>query len=83
LRIDFGRANLDLDLDWLAMDQVSAVRSLAGRQFQHRWQMHRALADASPLWRQRPDTPLNRAWNREVRQKLAHLERVFGEVPEP
>jgi PiT family inorganic phosphate transporter len=83
LRIDLGRANLELDRDWLALDQYRAIRSLAGREFQHRWQLHRALAAASPLWRLREDTPLNRAWNREVREKLSHVERVFAQVEAP
>ncbi|MEZ4386846.1 MAG: anion permease [Candidatus Krumholzibacteriia bacterium] len=81
--IDLGRANLELDLDWLALDQVRAVRSLAGRSFDHRWQLRRALADASPLWRLRPPSPLNRAWNRDVLQKLDHVERVFAADPQP
>jgi len=78
LRIDLARANLELDRDWLALDQYQAIRSLAGREFQHRWQLRQALAAASPLWRTREQTPLNRAWNREVRDKLAHVERVFA-----
>ena len=76
--IDLGRTNLDLDRDWLALDQLHALRSVSGRRFEHRWQLHQALAEASPLWRLREETPLNRVWNQELRQKLAHIDRVFA-----
>lgn len=82
LHVDLGRANLQLDRDWLALDQVAAIRTLADRRFQHAWQLHDALAAASPLWRLREETPLNHEWNREVRQKRAYLERLFA-VPPP
>jgi len=81
LHIDLGRANLALDRDWLALDQLAAIRSLAGRRFDHAWQLHDALARASALWRLRSEAPLNREWNRELRQKRAYLERVFAEAP--
>jgi len=77
--IDLGRADLDLDQDWLGLDQNRALRTLAGRRFDHGWQFAEALAAASPTWRLRDETPLNRAWNAEVRQKLAYVERVFAE----
>ena len=79
LHVDLGQANLRLDRDWLALDQVRAVRSLAGRRFDHAWQLHQALAEASALWRLREETPLNREWNREIRQKRAYVERLFVE----
>jgi inorganic phosphate transporter, PiT family len=77
LTVDLGRINLDVDADWLSLDQMTALRSLAGRSFSHAWELTDALAKASPLWRPRPDSPANRAWNRELRQKLAHLEETF------
>lgn len=66
-----------LDLDWLTPEQARAVRSLTGRRFDHRWQLAEALAEASPFWRDRDDTPLNRGWNRELEEKRAYLERLF------
>ncbi|MBD3222165.1 inorganic phosphate transporter [bacterium] len=80
IHVDLGRANLELDRDWLALDQLRGLRSLADRRFRHAWQFHDALAEASPLWRLREDTPLNRSWNREVRQKREYLERTFRET---
>ena len=77
LTVDLGRINLTVDADWLSLDQLRALRSLADRRFNHTWELADALAKVSPLWRPRPDTAANRAWNRELRQKLAHLEEVF------
>ena len=82
IHVDLGRANLDLDQDWLGRDQVRAIRSLADRRFDHCWQLNDALAAASPLWRLRADTPLNRTWNKEVRQKQEYVERLFVEESE-
>ena len=79
IHVDLGRANLELDRDWLALDQLRGLRSLADMRFRHAWQFHDALAKASPLWRLRSDTPLNRAWNREIRQKREYLVRTFRE----
>jgi PiT family inorganic phosphate transporter len=81
LVIDLARTNLELDRDWLGLDQVRALRSLTGQRYDHRWQFHDALAKASPLWRLRDETPLNRAWNGEVRQKREYLVRAFREEP--
>lgn len=77
LNVDLGRINLQVDADWLSLDQLRALRSLADRRFDHAWQLADALAHASPLWRPRPDTPANRDWNRELRRKLAHVAEVF------
>ena len=77
LTVDLDRINLAVDADWLSLDQLRALRSLAGRQFNHTWALADALAAASPLWRPRPETATNRDWNQELRRKLAHLEEVF------
>lgn len=79
LTVDLGRINLVVDSDWLSLDQLRALRSLAGLQYDHRWQLADALAEASALWRPRPDTPANRDWNRDLRRKLAHLEEALRE----
>lgn len=83
IHIDLDRVNLELDTDWLALDQVRAVRSLAGRRFEHDWQLQDALAIASPLWRPRPESALNRLWNRELRQKQQYVERLFVDHDAP
>jgi len=77
VEVDLAAINLLVDADWLTLDQIRAVRSLAGRRFEHPWQFRAALENASPLWREREDTALNRDWNRDVREKIAHLEDVF------
>ncbi len=83
LFVDPARVHLVLDRDWLEPAQIAAVRSLAGRRFEHRWQLEEALAQASPQWRYRAETPPNRRWNDDLRQKLSYLERLFLADDEP
>ncbi len=83
IHVDLVRINRDLDPDWLGVDQMRAVRSLAGLRFDHTWQLYDALAQASPLWRLREDIPLNRLWNKEVRQKREFLVRTFRDESQP
>lgn len=83
LYIDPARVALELDRDWLEPDQLAAVRALAGRRFDHRWQLREALARQTARWRDREDTAVNRGWNRELRRKLDHLERILRDEAEP
>jgi inorganic phosphate transporter, PiT family len=71
-------AGVRLDQDWFTPPQLAAIRSLAGRRFDHRWQLADALAEAAPQWRPREETPGNRRWNVERDSKLAYLERLFA-----
>jgi PiT family inorganic phosphate transporter len=66
-----------LDRDYLNTAQVSALEALAGRSFRHRWQFHKALAEASPAWRPREDSKLNEAFNRHLAEQLAYVDALF------
>ena len=67
----------EIDGRWLTSDQMAALQSLAGREFEHAWQFHRALADQSAEWRLRPAATVNKIWNKELEKKLEFLERIF------
>jgi inorganic phosphate transporter, PiT family len=82
LYVDPAGAAVDLDRDWFEPEQLQALRALAGRRFDHRWQLAEALAQLTPRWRERDDVPLNRSWNRELQRKLDHLERLFRDTGE-
>jgi len=66
-----------VDSHWLDEQQMEALHSLEGRSFEHAWQFQRALAEASPRWRERANTTANKLWNKELQKKLEYLEMVF------
>jgi PiT family inorganic phosphate transporter len=66
-----------LDPNWLTAAQIAALRSLAGRRFQHKWQLAEALAEQSEAWRSLPDPPANKAHNKDLERKLDSLYRAF------
>jgi hypothetical protein len=70
--------DMTVDIEWLDLDQMRALRPLSGQSFDHAWQFEKALGDLSPLWRPRPDTALNRSWNENLAMRLGRLERIFG-----
>ena len=76
-RVDAGVTARELDDHWLTAEQLAAVKSLAGREYSHAWQFQQALAEASPSWRLRPGATVNKIWNKELKQKMSYLERVF------
>lgn len=66
----------DLESGWLDAEQRAALESLMGREFTHEWQLKQALEQASPRWRARESTTVNKNWNRELSNKLSFLYRV-------
>jgi hypothetical protein len=53
--------------------QKSAVQRLEGKNFIHRWQLEKALAELSPGWRMESG---NKEQNREIRRELDYLYRL-------
>lgn len=77
--IDSGVIAREVDSHWLTIGQMAALRSLVGQRYEHAWQFHRALAEASDEWRKRPAATVNKIWNKELTKKLSFLDRVFME----
>jgi len=67
----------EVDKHWFSTEQVSALRSLEGKSFDHAWQFQQALADVSSQWAYRPKATTNKIWNKELSSKLSVLYRVF------
>jgi len=68
-----------LDDALLSDGQRNAVVRLAGRRFTHKWMLDDALAKESRDWQPRPDTKVNKLFNRglnDQRQVLYNLFRV-------
>ena len=51
--------------------------SLSGQQYQHTWQFSNALSDFSPEWKLRPDTTINKTYNKRLRREMAYLIRTL------
>jgi len=67
----------EVDKHWFSQEQLTALRSLEGRSFEHAWQFHQALAEVSPDWEYRPRATTNKIWNKDLSSKLSFLYRVF------
>ena len=76
--IKIDPARLD-KLDELPLDdsQKAAVRRLAGQSFDYPWMLADALSKQSPAWRIRPETTVNKIFNRDIVEKRQELYRVF------
>jgi PiT family inorganic phosphate transporter len=76
--IKIDPARLD-KLDELPLDdsQKDAVRRLAGQSFDYPWMLAEALSKQSPAWRIRPETTVNKLFNRDIVEKRQELYRVF------
>ncbi|MDJ0950263.1 MAG: inorganic phosphate transporter [Alphaproteobacteria bacterium] len=62
----------------LSEEQKAAVRSLAGREFTHQWQLEEALADVSPTWQLRPKLTVNKLHNRRIGNQRAEVDFLFA-----
>ena len=62
-----------LDRKWLTPAQLTAVRRLVGREFNHKWQLAEALAHESRAWRPMKETTLNKLYNNELNRKLRYI----------
>jgi PiT family inorganic phosphate transporter len=63
-----------LRTDWFTSEQKKALEQLEGREFVHKWQLNEALAEISPQWRLRAN---DKSYNKNLRNKLAHIYRFF------
>ncbi len=69
-----------LNLVLLSRGQVDAVRALGGLEFDHRWQLEEALAEANGEWSHLPDTSGNHLYNKELDEKLQYVYDAFRVV---
>jgi inorganic phosphate transporter, PiT family len=74
LQVDIELLRPSWDGSWFSREQLQAVFSLHGQRFEHRWQLDRALADASGEWSLQPGARRDA----EIEHKRAHLHSVFA-----
>lgn len=58
----------------LTSEQKRAFRTQWRKTFEHRWQLEKALAEASPEWRAKPG---DKEQNKEVMRDLDYVYRLF------
>jgi len=63
---------------WLTDGQLKAILGLSGRVFTHKWMAAEALAQQSDEWRLLPETILNKAHNKRIKEKLGYVFRTFA-----
>lgn len=66
-----------LDQMLLTRGQLEALRGLSWRSYGHEWQLTEALAEMSPSWRLRPETPLNDRYNSALKRRLRYVRDTF------
>ena len=66
-----------LDEKYLSAEQVRAVARLADRSFRHRWQLYDALVAQTAAWKMKPETKLNKAFNKKLSAQLDYLYNTF------
>jgi len=70
-----------LKAEWLTEGQVAALKTLTPRTFNYKWQVADALAEASPEWKPKADTTVNKPHNKAIKNKLAFVYRTFSVIP--
>jgi PiT family inorganic phosphate transporter len=70
-----------LDTLWLSAGQVSALRNLSDRHFDHHWQIDKALQEQSETWVYKADEIKNRAFNKELKARYEYVYQLFAVIP--
>lgn len=65
------------EFDWLGEDALAALRQLSGQRFATKWALAEALAELDEHWRPRPDTIINKTYNKDLQARLDFLYRAF------
>ena len=78
-RTSFDPAHLaNMKPDGLSASQLSAVNSLAGQSFSHKWQVAVKLAEASADWQLHEETTVNKIHNKQIDRQMSQIFRTFG-----
>ncbi len=64
----------------LSAPQIKAVKRLAGRSFDYKWQLANVLAKTEPEWQMLPVSKINKARNKTLQSDLTYLYRLFSAI---
>lgn len=77
IRIDADILHSRFNLKYFTPEEITAVSSLDGRTFTHRWQLYDALAALSPAWKKREAIKQNKPFNDQLKKKQEMLGDIF------
>jgi PiT family inorganic phosphate transporter len=72
-----GNSIYKLPYDSLTQAQFSALKKLIGNTYKYSWLFDEALASQDDVWKQRPDTGSNNAYNKELMKNYEMVHRLF------
>jgi PiT family inorganic phosphate transporter len=67
----------ELPTDYLSAEQISAVMQLEGKSFQHVWMLSERLASMTPVWKNLPNSKVNKAFNKHLENQFDVVRRLF------
>ncbi len=77
LKIDSNKVNDDVDTQWFAPEQITALKKLHGATFDYKWQMAGELARESKSWQFKEENKVNHLFNKDMQNKLDYLYSLF------
>ena len=66
-----------LDKTGLSGEQRAPIWELVGYEFRHSWMLDDLLTEKSPAWQPRPDTKVNKLYNRRLQQQRQTVHDLF------
>lgn len=69
--------DLNIDKDWFTSGQIVALKNLAGKKYEYRWQLINDLKEQSPEWHFRKSTELNKLYNNDLNKKYQVVFEIF------
>ncbi|MDP8206476.1 MAG: anion permease [Candidatus Electryonea clarkiae] len=78
--IDPAQVKMHLDPEWFDQDQISAVAALSGKKFEYQWEFVEELAKLAITWQLKEETTANKLFNKDLKNKQKHLDRLFRVV---
>jgi inorganic phosphate transporter, PiT family len=67
-----------MDDGYLDPVQIAAVKSLSGITYDRKWTLANALAKASPMWKFKEKTTVNKIYNKHLNAQLGFVYRLFA-----
>ncbi len=81
IRFDEARLNTLPDDGWLSSEQLQALYRLEGNSYEYEWFAAEELTEQSPEWQLKPDTIVNKTYNKKLKQQLEFVYHHFVEKP--
>jgi len=70
----------EIDTEFLSPVQIEQLHALAGRTFNHTWQLYDALSGKSKEWKKLEKNKLNKPFNKQLDDQLNYVYELFHQV---